>query len=196
MSYLRQIRTERGKTNEYATREDFCRVFTENLNGLYQLSYVLTGEDEKAKRCFVAGFEDSIKSKTIFKDWVLSWAKRTIIKSAIRALQTQPVDAESSLAANVISEKGKLRIIRDGHLEIDSVLALEDFDRVVFVMTVLERYSDHESALLIGCSIEEIQAARVCALEEIAHLTCSDYSREVSVGCEPHQLPLITNTPP
>jgi DNA-directed RNA polymerase specialized sigma24 family protein len=195
MSYQRQIRTGKDSANEYATREDFCRVFTENLNGLYQLSYLLTGDGEKAKQCFVAGFEDSVKAKTVFKDWALSWAKRTIIKNAIRSLQPQLADADSYLPASVVSEKNKLRIIRDGHLEIDSVLALEDFERVVFVMTILERYSDHESALLIGCSIEEIQAARICALEEIAHLVCSDSSWEVP-GCGPHQLPLITNTPP
>jgi len=159
MSCQRQIRTGKDSANEYATPEDFCRVFTENLNGLYQLSYLLTGDDEKAQQCFVASLEHSVKAKTVLKDWALSWAKRTIIKNAIRALQPQPVDAGSSLPPSVVSENGKLRIVRDGHLEIDSVLALEDFERVVFVMTVLERYSDHESALLIGCSIEEIQAA-------------------------------------
>jgi DNA-directed RNA polymerase specialized sigma24 family protein len=196
MSCQRQIRTGKDSANECATREDFSRVFTENLNGLYQLAYILTGDDEKAQQCFIAGLEDSVQANNVFKDWALSWAKRTIIKNAIRALQLQPADAGSSLPASVVSDKNKLRIIRDGHLEIDSVLALEDFERVVFVMTVLERYSDHESALLIGCSIEEIQAARICALEEIAHLGCSDSSLEVPLGCGPHQLPPITNTPP
>jgi len=195
MSYQRQIRTGKDSDREYAAREDFCRVFTENLDALYQLSYLLTGDDEKAKQCFVDGFEDAVKAKTVFKDWALSWAKRTIVKNGIRALRPQSADTDSSLPASVVSNKSKLRIIRDGHLEIDSVLALEDFERVVFVMTVLEQYSDHESALLIGCSIEEIRAARICALEEIANLACSDSSWEVPLGCGPHQLPLITNTP-
>lgn len=196
MSYLRQIHTKRNSDNEYATREDFCRVFTENLNGLYQLSYLLTGDDAKAQRCFVAGLEHSVKANNVFKDWARSWAKRAIIKNAIRALRPQPADVGLSLPPSDAYEKSKLRIIRDGHLEIDSVLALEDFERFVFVMTVLERYSDHESALLIGCSIEEIQAARICALEEIANLACTDSSWDAPLGCGPHQLPLITNTPP
>ena len=195
MSYQRHTCTGKDSANEYATREDFCRVFTEDLNGLYQLSYLLTGDDEKAQQCFVAGFEQSVQANKVFKDWARSWAKRAIIKNAIRALQSQTADSESSLPASVVAEKNKLRIIREGHLEIDGVLALEDFERFVFVMTVLERYSDHESALLIGCSIKEIQAARICALEEIAHLVCGDSSWEVPAGCGPHQLPLITNTP-
>jgi DNA-directed RNA polymerase specialized sigma24 family protein len=196
MIYLRQIRTGKDSANEYATSEDFRRLFIEEMDGLYQLSYLLTGDDEKAKQCFVAGLEDSVKGNNIFREWAHSWAKRAIIKNTIRVLRPQPTDADSSLPANVVSEKNKLRIIRDGHLEIDSVLALEDFERFVFVMTVLERYSDHESALLIGCSIAEIRAARICALETIAHLTCSDSSWEFPLGYGPHQLPLITNTPP
>jgi hypothetical protein len=196
MNYLRQIRTGKNSANEHATREDFCCVFTENLDGLYQLSYLLTGDDGKAQQCLVAGLEDSVKANNVFKDWARSWAKRAIIKNAIRALQPQAADSDSSLPASVVSDKNKLRIIRDGHLKIDSVLALEDFERFVFVMTVLERYSDHDSALLIGCSIAEIRAARTCALEEIAHLVCSDSCWDVPVGCGPHQLSLITNTPP
>jgi len=196
MSCLRQIRTERGRTNEYATREDLYRMFAENLDGLYQLSYLLTGDDEKAQQCFVAGLEDSVKGNNVYREWAHSWAKRVIIRNAIRILRPQPTDADSSLPASGVSEKNKLRIIRDGHLEIDSLLALEDVERFVFVMTVLERYSDHESALLIGCSIKEIQTARICALEEIAHLACSDSSWEFPLGCGPHPLPLITNTPP
>ena len=196
MSYQRHIRTEKSSASQYATRADFCRLFTENLNGLYQLSYVLTGDDEKAKQCFVAGFEDAVKASDVFKDCARSWAKRAIIKNAIRALQPKAADSDSTLSASVVSKKNKLRIIRNGHLEIDSVLALEDFERFVFVMTVLEHYSDHDSALLIGCSIAQIRAARICALEEIAILAVTDPPWEVRVGCGPHELPLITNTPP
>jgi DNA-directed RNA polymerase specialized sigma24 family protein len=196
MRCLRQIRTAKDSATEYATREDFCRVFNENLDSLYQLAYLLTGDAGKAEHCFVAGLEHSSNANNVFKDWARSWAKRVIIKNAIRALQPHPADSDSSLPAGVVSEQSKLRVIRDGHLEIDSVLALEDFERFVFVMTVLERYSDHVAALLIGCSIEEIRTARTCALEEIAHLACSDCYWEVPLGCGPHQLPLITNTPP
>jgi DNA-directed RNA polymerase specialized sigma24 family protein len=169
MSRLQQIRTGKQSASEYATCEDFTRIFTENLDSLYQLSYLLTRDDEKAQQCFAAGLEDSIEASDVFKNWAHSWAKRVIIKNAIREVQPQPGDASSSLPADV-SEKSKLRIIRDRHLEIDSVMALEDFERFVFVMTVLERYSDRDSALLLGCSIEDIRAARLRALEEIANL--------------------------
>ena len=193
MTRLQQIRIGKDNASEYATSEDFCRVFTQETNNLYQLSFLLTGDDEKAEQCFVAGLEDSVKANNVFREWAHSWAKRAIIRNAIRVLRPQPTGAGSSALAS--SKESRLRIIRDGHLEIDSVLALEDFERVVFVMTVLERYSDQDAAILIGCSIEEIHAARICALKEIANLARADSSSDIPVGCGPHQLPLITRAP-
>jgi DNA-directed RNA polymerase specialized sigma24 family protein len=189
MTRLQKIRTRRRRRNEYASIEDFRKIFDQGQQKLYQLSFLLTGDHATAEQCFVAGLDDAVKANNVFKEWARSWAKRAIIRNAIRTLRPQPADAESSVPSGVVSEKSTLRIIRDGHVEIDSVLALEDFERVVFVMTVLERYSDHESALLIGCSIGEIRAARICALKEIVNLARTDSSHEVPVGCGPHQLP-------
>lgn len=63
-------RTNRSKpsiADEYATSDDFRKVLTEGLVGLYLLPYLLTGSLEKAERCFVTGIEDVVKSNTVFK---------------------------------------------------------------------------------------------------------------------------------
>lgn len=195
MNRLQQISNSRDSASQYSSREHFCRVFFENLDDLYQLSFLLTADEETAHQCFVAGFEDSARANNVFREWAHSWAKRAIIRNAIAILRPQPTHAGSSEPARVASEKSKLRIIRDGHLELDSVLALENFERVVFVMTVLERYSDNDAALLIGCSVKEVSTARICALEEIGNLAHADSSAELPLGCGPHELPLITNAP-
>jgi hypothetical protein len=39
--------------DRYATREDFRRIVDEDLKGLYQLSFLLTGDHRKAEKCFV-----------------------------------------------------------------------------------------------------------------------------------------------
>lgn len=173
MSSLEQIRDGKDNAGEYATHEDFCRIFTENLSSLYQFSFLLTGNHELAEDCFVAGLGDSVKANKVFREWAYSWAKRSIVRNAIRALKPQPRPADSSAPSSAASEKSKLRVIRDGHLEIDSVLGLEDFERFVYVMTVLERYSEPDCALLIGCSIEKVHAARLRAVEEIARIACN-----------------------
>jgi hypothetical protein len=33
--------------NRYATRDDFLKIFSEDLNGLYQLAFLLTGDHQK-----------------------------------------------------------------------------------------------------------------------------------------------------
>ena len=49
------------------------------------------------------------------------------------------------------------------------MLALEPFERFVFVMSVLERYSDKECALLLGCLALDVRQARANGLEKLAN---------------------------
>jgi DNA-directed RNA polymerase specialized sigma24 family protein len=53
------------------------------------------------------------------------------------------------------------------HFEFGSVLGLWDFERFVFVMAVLEQYSDHKCALLLGCSLGQVRTARVQAISRL-----------------------------
>ena len=60
------------------------------MNGLYQLSFLLTGDHEKAEKCLVAGIEDCVKENRVFREWARSWAKRIIVENAIRELKPRP----------------------------------------------------------------------------------------------------------
>jgi hypothetical protein len=157
----------RNEPNPYATREDFIKVFHEDMNGLYQLSFLLTGDHEKAAKCFVAGIEDCVKENRVFREWASSWAKRIIVENAIRELKPRPSPGISSPTATVFSHSEQSKG-SGGHFDLETVLKLEDFERFVFVMSVLENYSHHECALLLGCSVLEIRQARLHALEELA----------------------------
>jgi hypothetical protein len=149
----------------YATCQDFLRVFDEDMRGLYQLSVLLTGDPEKAERCFVTGMEDCAKENRVFREWAHVWAKRVIVQNAIRELQPRPSHPDSSaLAATAFSHKnGPI-----GHFNVDAVLGLADFERFVFVLCVLERYREHECALLLGCSASEVREARTQVIHELA----------------------------
>ena len=48
------------------------------------------------------------------------------------------------------------------------MLGLADFERFVFVLCVLERYREHECALLLGCSASEVREARTYAIQGLA----------------------------
>jgi hypothetical protein len=160
-----QVRTD--EPNPYVTREDFVNGFYEDMNGLYQLSLLLTGDHEKAEKCFVAGIQDCVKENRVFREWARSWAKRIIVANAIRELKPRPSLPSSPPSATVFLRSKQSSGLR-GHFDLEALLGLGDFERFVFAMSVLENYSHHECAVLLGCSVWEIRQGRLHALEELA----------------------------
>jgi DNA-directed RNA polymerase specialized sigma24 family protein len=161
-------KTGREQANPYATVEDFCRLFAKGMSELYQLSFLLTADHQKAEQCFVAGLEDSMRSNGVFKEWARSWAMRTIVQNAVGQLKPQRSTASSS-TFTVAPYVRQLPTGEDRHFGLKAVLALPDFERFAFVMSVLEHYSAHDSALLLGCSPREIREARARAVEQMAN---------------------------
>src|SRR6201987_6076060 len=95
---------ENQQKSRYTTRVDFGRVFAAEMDGLYQLAYLLTVDPEKAEQIFVAGLEDSLKSNCVFKRWASSWAKRIVIQNAIRLLQPRPTKSRRPLALDFTNQ--------------------------------------------------------------------------------------------
>jgi DNA-directed RNA polymerase specialized sigma24 family protein len=168
MSWARKNRIDKGCVGQYASSEEFRKVFTEELEGLYLLALLLTGDRDKAKQCFVGGLEDCVRTNHVFREWARSWTKRAIITNAIRALQPHPGVANASWPALVFHDKGNVADIPEGHFELQSVSVVDAFERFVFVMSVLEQYRDHDCAVLLRCSIQEIREARVRAFQKLA----------------------------
>jgi DNA-directed RNA polymerase specialized sigma24 family protein len=163
MNSLSNNRVADNEKSQYATSTYFCHVFIESMADLHRLSFFLTADHDKAEQCFVAGLGDCLKANHVFKEWAHSWAKHTIIQQAIRILQPHPDHASSFPAGQ--SQNSQAALL--GDFEVYRVLALEDFERFVFVMSVLEHYSEHDCARLLGCSVQDIQRARVRAPEQL-----------------------------
>ena len=164
---LNETLVRQQETSRYISTEYFCRFFDKNLSGLHQLAFLLTADQEKAEQCFVAGLDDCMNANDVFKKWARTWAERTIIQNAFRTLQPHPDRVSASLSAKAPVGAAR-KHPRVGHLEIDRVLVLDDFERFVFVMSVLSHYSDHDCALLLRQSLREIREARVRAFQQIA----------------------------
>jgi DNA-directed RNA polymerase specialized sigma24 family protein len=155
----------RGKTpvhTQYAAESDFCRIFEKDMNRLYLLSLLLTADSELAENCFVGGLEDSKNSNPVFKEWAQSWARRTIIVNAIRMLGPH---REQTLRSPDSDNNGEVKHLPAG---LEAVTELPAFDRFVFVMSVLEGYSDRECSLLLDCSSAEVARARSRAMEQLS----------------------------
>jgi hypothetical protein len=52
-------------------------------------------------------------------------------------------------------------------VETAAVLQVEPFERFIYVMSVLERYSDLDCSVLLGCARRDVIAARIRALQQI-----------------------------
>jgi DNA-directed RNA polymerase specialized sigma24 family protein len=153
----------------YATGVDFRRIFATEMDGLYQLAYLLTVDPAKAEQAFVAGLDDSLKSNYVFKRWAYSWAKRVVIQNAIRLTLPRPTDSLLHTALTFSEEAKNETSDSKKHFDLKSVLSLAPFERFVFVLTALEHHSDHECALLLSCLVPQIRYARSKALEQLAN---------------------------
>src|SRR4029077_901384 len=101
-------RVHEAKADQYATREDFRRIFSEDTNGLYRLSLLLTRDSVKAEQCFVGGLDDCVSGNSVFREWARSWVKRAIIQNAIRELKPRPSRSHSPLSGAISPDSDPL----------------------------------------------------------------------------------------
>jgi DNA-directed RNA polymerase specialized sigma24 family protein len=171
------IQVREQERDLYASHEDFRTIFNEDLKELYQLSFLLTRDPAKAERCLVSGLEDCITGNRVFREWARSWAKRIIVQNAIRELRPRPSHSSSPLSGAIFPDVDQPLSGSGGHFEMDALLRLEDFERFVFIMCVLEHYSEHDCVLLLDCSAREIREARTRALKELMNSSQMDFSQ-------------------
>jgi hypothetical protein len=167
----------------YASSHDFCRVFEEDMNSLYLLSYLLTADREKAEQCFVSGLDDAVEGNPVFQEWARSWARRVIIVNAVREINPQAPEESARSSSATASGNGKTPPVEQ--IEIAAILALEPFERFVYVITVLERYSDQDCSLLLGCARRDVVGARTRAFEQIGGAMASHSKQLPPASSEP-----------
>jgi hypothetical protein len=137
---------------------------TDEMHSLYRLSFLLTADLDKAKQCFVSGMGECEEEVGVFVAWAQASARRTILKRAIRIIMPAPERADDSSFALLkgASVYGKANLF-------DAILALNAFERFVYVMSVLERQSDADCSALLRCSRRDVIIARELALERLAN---------------------------
>ncbi len=174
----------------YAAGADFCRIFMEDMKGLYLLALILTADPAKAERCFVSGLDDCAAENQVFKEWARSWARRTIIRNAVRLVAPRPLSANGvsvpPVSNGAQSASGETRSILQA--EISVLFELGSFERFTFIMSVLEGYSDQDCALLLGCTRGAVIAARVRASQQIARDTEIHGAQQADAGSKAGRL--------
>jgi hypothetical protein len=154
------------RSTAYATAADFCGIFAQDMKGLYLLSFLLTADRKKAEECFAAALGDSAKSNRIFRDFAHSWSRRTMIQNAIRMIEPTPDPRREKTSLRTIDTEVETKA-KSG-TSLNAILSLRPFERFVFVMSVLARYSDQDCSILLACSRQDVALARAQAPEHIS----------------------------
>src|SRR6201985_2837516 len=83
-----------GGVTTYAAAADFSEVFTEEMHSLYLLSFLLTGDKDKAEQCFIGGLGECLEGMGAFMEWARLWARRAIIRQGIRVIGPAPENTD------------------------------------------------------------------------------------------------------
>src|SRR5215470_4099307 len=76
--------------DERCTSNDYRRLFAGSAEGLGWLCYLLTGDEELSEKLLDAALEQSLKgSDHVFREWMVSWARRLIIRVCIDTMRPQ-----------------------------------------------------------------------------------------------------------
>jgi DNA-directed RNA polymerase specialized sigma24 family protein len=148
---------------DYAKRADFCDIFEKDMKRLYLLAFLLTADHKQAEHCFASTVEEAFREQAVFKEWARSWVNRALLEKALEIvspLSNRPSEKLDSWRAGLHETHGQDKL--------NAVAKLAPLERFVFVMSVLERYSDRDCALLLGCNPNKVSQARRKALRRLA----------------------------
>ena len=154
-------------TNEgsvvHATATDFCAIFAEEMPSLYLLALLLTGNKDKASQCLVLGLADCGHRIGRFMERARTRARHAIVKHAISMIRPDP---------RSVGKQPFFSTKEPANNRFSAIVALDAFERFVFVMSVLEGRSDDDCRRLLRCTQQELATARVLTLALVTTADC------------------------
>ena len=143
---------------------------------LYWLAYLLTGDRAPSGDLALEALDAENQASRFFSNWMLGWSRRVVISKALAAVgaelgasvrrtglrrvrRTVPLPRNWQIAP----ETTKLQLER-------ALLAIDLFPRCALVLSIFERLSPDDTAVLLGCDIEAVRKGQVIGLVE---LTCN-----------------------
>jgi DNA-directed RNA polymerase specialized sigma24 family protein len=161
--------TGRADRNRYATASSFQKLFATEMADFYRLAFLIVADCTKAEDCLIAAMNDCIHGSSVAEGWMRTWARRVVIRNAIRiVVEVQQDHSEASDAVRVPADLEPEGITPSVFGEFTAVLDLPNFERIVFVLCILERYCIQDCALLVGRLQQDVREAKSRALDQIA----------------------------
>jgi len=159
-------RNRLAEHTDYATAEQFESLFESKREPLLRLALLLTANSERAEQNLALALRDCRLNGSVSTDWIFLWARRAVIRNAIQQVyrresvsHARNPNSDCHFDGLQANSTQKTRRIDD-----PSILKMPEFERLVFVITVLEHISIQDCALLMGQSPKEVCDAQKRAM--------------------------------
>jgi hypothetical protein len=145
---------------------DDCQSLISHMEQYFLLGLLLTGSEDDAENCFILALDAWSKATGNLVDRELAHIsmKRALVDSAIQICNSAFSHVPRESEADIWNERPEMAYPP----WVAAILQLETFDRFVFVLSVLESYSDKDCADLLHSQPEEIAERRARALHSVA----------------------------
>lgn len=166
---------------DWATQRNVQNYFAAAMNDLFCLAFLVTAHADRAEECVIRSIRECMKSTRILREGLPAWVRNSIIRNGIAiANQFKKDSQEDKECIAVIPPSSRAPA---GLADYSAgVLELSSFDRLVYVICVLEHYTSRHCALLLRTSREEVREARIRALAHIAEFESRWRERPANVA--------------
>jgi hypothetical protein len=109
--------------------------------------------------------EDAVSNNSVFKDRTHLWARRSIILHAIQLLC--PRQNHEHQSNEVRLSIGEISAEVRAYPNLVGIVRLNSFERFVFITSILDKYSDQECSLFLGCFLRDVINAWIAAFRHL-----------------------------
>ncbi len=141
--------------NRRCTAADYRKLFAANSDQFRQLCRMLTCHEQRARTSLEKALDQSLKSASlVFRECMLHWARRLIIKSCIESTKSEIRSAARSFSSSEtqqpdVNTMAQPLLMMAPEIVRENLPALDPLSRFVIALRVLEGYSHWETALLL-----------------------------------------------
>ena len=152
---------------EWTTPGQVQKHFAAAMTDLFCLAFLLTAHAEKAEVCVIRSIRECLKATRIQTNCLAAWVRNSIIRNGIAIVnESEPEQGKDDGSIPLVPPTNQASI-RAGDYSA-GIFDLSSFDRLVYVICVLEHYTSRHCALLLRTSREKVREARIRALAHIA----------------------------
>lgn len=140
---------------------------------LYRLAFLLTGDRTWSLDVTLEALDSHDDAESFFSSWMLSWSRRLVIAKALAGIR----DDLASSARRTASRRAEKITLPSRNWILDpnttrvqienALIAVDVFPRCVLLLTLFEKVSVEDAAILLDEGRDTVRKAQVIALREL-----------------------------